>query len=329
MLKFYVKLFAVWVGLLWSGMVFSLDLSIEPIQPIQAINTNPAKVALGKKLFFDTRLSHDNSISCAHCHDLTHAGGADHLKYSFGVEGRESAVNSPTVFNAALNFSQFWDGRAATLEEQVNGSVNNHAEMASNWEEILRKLQPDKDYQKLAAPVCKQGLDADCIRRSIAEYEKTLLTLDSRFDQYLRGNESAITAEEKHGYHLFKLYGCVACHQGRNVGGNLYQVLGVMANYFDDFPSNDKASLGRFNVTGDEEDKHKFKVPSLRLVVLTPPYFHDGRIEKLDETIRSMGKYQLGRQIPDQDIASIIHFLYTLPGIYQGKSLEPVKQGQE
>jgi len=305
----------------------AFDLSLEAIQPIEAVAVDKDKAALGKQLFFDTRLSHDNSISCAHCHTLDE-GGADGLKHSFGVEGREGSTNSPTVFNAALNFAQFWDGRAATLEEQINGPVLGHVEMASSWSEVIGKLKADTRYQNMADLVCKNGLDADCVRSAIAEFERTLITPNSRFDEYLRGDEHAIDAVEKHGYALFKSYGCVACHQGRNVGGNLYQTLGVMANYFDDFPSNNPASLGRFNVTQEPDDMHRFKVPSLRLAVLTAPYFHNGSQKDLYQTIHTMGKYQLGRTIPDKDISSIIRFLYTLPGEYNGVSLEPNDRNQ-
>lgn len=300
---------------------------MNPFKPIQAIAVNQDKAALGKQLFFDVRLSHDNSISCAFCHALEN-GGVDGLQHSLGVDNREGNTNSPTVFNAALNFAQFWDGRAASLEEQINGSVSEKNEMASSWNEVLSKLRQDEHYQSMAKSVCSQGLDADCVRSSIAEFERTLITTNSRFDQYLNGDEDAITAKEKHGYHLFKSYGCVGCHQGSNVGGNLYQTLGVMANYFDDFPSDNPASLGRFNVTHNSDDKHRFKVPSLRLAVLTTPYFHDGSQKDLYQTIHTMGKYQLGRLIPDEDILDIIRFLYTLPGSYAGQSLEPKEKTQ-
>jgi len=312
----------------WAGApVQAMDLTLEPIQPIPAsLPVNPARAALGKALFFDTRLSADNSISCAHCHDLANRGGADDLKHSFGVDGREGMINSPTVFNAALNFSQFWDGRAATLEEQVEGPVTGHVEMASTWPAIIQKLGRDSAFRQRFDGAYATGLTAANIRDAIATFERTLLTPDSRFDRYLNGDATAINEVEKKGYALFKSYGCVACHQGRNVGGNLYQTLGVMNDYFKDFPLENKAGLGRFNVTGDKADRHRFKVPSLRLVVLTPPYFHNGSKKTLTESIRTMAKYQLGRTIPDTDIQSIIRFLYTLPGRWQGRSLEPAGQ---
>lgn len=307
----------------WPASALAITLSLEPLQPLpEQIKVDPARAALGKRLFFDTRLSADNTISCAHCHDLSH-GGADGLKHSFGVNGREGLVNSPTVFNAALNVAQFWDGRAATLEEQIDGPVTGHAEMATTWPDLLNKLRADDSYLRSFKQLYSDGVTKANVEQAIAEFERTLITPGSRFDRYLMGDQDAITAEEKRGYALFKGYGCVACHQGRNVGGNFYQTLGIMGDYFKDNGIENKADLGRFNVTGLDADKHKFKVPSLRLAVLTAPYFHQGRYQSLAETIRIMAKYQLGRHIPDQDIRYIIQFLYTLPGNYQDKSLEP------
>jgi len=307
---------------------YGLDLSQEPIQPLQMLKINAEQAALGKRLFFDTRLSHDNSISCAHCHHLEGLGGADGLKHSFGVDGCEGEVNSPTVFNAAVNFAQFWDGRAATLEDQIDGPVMGHVEMASSWAEIIKVLRADESYRRSFAKLYRGGVAEHNIKHAIAEFERTLITVDSRFDRYLKGDEHAITKAEKHGYKLFKSYGCVACHQGKNVGGNLFQKLGVMQNYFTEHPAENKAARGRFNVTGKKQDMHYFKVPSLRLAVLTAPYFHNGSKKNLVETIRTMAKYQLGRAIPDDDLRDIICFLYTLPGVYNGHPLEPKEKEQ-
>ncbi len=315
------------IGSLYIAMspVYALDFLHEPIKRIpQTLDVSPDKAAIGKKLFFDPRLSVDNSISCAHCHNLDEKGGADALRHSFGVQGREGLVNAPTVFNSALNSTQFWDGRAKSLEDQVDGSVQAHAEMASTWPQVVEKLRADAEYRRLFLRSYKTDINPANIKHAIAEFERTLLTPNSRFERYLKGDENAINAEEKDGYRLFKSYGCVACHQGRNVGGNMFQVLGVMGDYFSDHKVENKADYGRFNVTGRQEDKYRFKVPSLRLAVLTAPYLHDGSHTSLAETIRTMAKYQLVRNIPDEDVRSIIHFLYTLPGEYEGKSLEPV-----
>ena len=307
---------------------YALNLITEPLQPLQSLQTDAAKAALGKRLFFEVRLSHDDSISCAHCHHLEEMGGSNGLKHAFGVEGREGKVNSPTVFNAALNFAQFWDGRAATLEAQMDGPLTSPMEMASSWPEVVEKLHADLSYRKQFSGLYHDGITEYNIKNAIAEFERTLITTGSRFDRYLMGDEHAITAVEKHGYQLFKSYGCVACHQGKNVGGNLFQKLGVMRDYFAEHPAENDAANGRFNVTGKKADLHYFRVPSLRLAVLTAPYFHNGSKKNLVETIRTMAKYQLGRTIPDADLRDIIHFLYTLPGDYNGHTLEPKEKAQ-
>lgn len=293
----------------------------EPIQPIPLnVKLNPDKVALGERLFNEVKLSHDNTISCASCHNLS-AGGSDHQVYSLGTGGAASDVNSPTVFNSGFNFRQFWDGRAKTLEDQVEGPINHPKEMASNWPEVIGKLGKDPSYVAAFAKLYPDGISSAAIKDAIATFERSLITPNSRFDQYLRGNENAITEEEKAGYLLFKQYGCTACHQGMNVGGNMFQTFGVTADYFSERGGESKADLGRFNVTGNEEDLHTFRVPSLRLVVLTPPYLHDGTAQTLEEAIDVMGKYQLGRPIAPEDKKLIIKFLYTLPGEYKGKPL--------
>lgn len=285
----------------------------EPIRPLYAVAVDADKAALGERLFNEARLSGDNSISCAHCHILDE-GGADSLPHSFGVGGQEGEMNSPTVFNAALNLAQFWDGRAKTLEDQIDGPLHNKAEMASNWPEVIGKLSADSTYRQFFDQLYNGEMSEQTIKHAIAEFERTLITVNSRFDQYLLGDDKAINAEEKKGYALFKGFGCVACHQGENVGGNLFQSLGIMEDYFATYKKIDKHDLGRFNVTGNAIDKHKFKVPSLRLVTMTAPYFHDGKVATLEDAIRTMGKFQLGIKISDADIVSIIAFLRTLPG---------------
>lgn len=292
-----------------------------PIQPIPVAYTlNQDKVALGEMLFNDPRLSHDNTISCATCHVLS-MGGTDQRVYSLGSSGSLGDVNSPTVFNSGLNFRQFWDGRAETLEDQVEGPVHHPKEMASNWPEVVSKLRRDNSYVERFQKLYPNGIQSHNIKDAIATYERSLITPNSRFDKYLRGDQGAITGEEKAGYALFRTYGCASCHQGRNVGGNMYQTFGITADYFADRGGASKVDLGRFNVTGDESDVHTFRVPSLRLAVLTPPYLHDGSAQTLEEAIDIMGKYQLGRAIPPEDRRLIIQFLYTLPGEYKGKSL--------
>lgn len=289
----------------------------EPIQPIPLENDlDKRKMALGAKLFNDPQLSHDNSISCASCHSLS-LGGTDQLAHSNGVGGLKGLVNTPTVFNSGYNFRQFWDGRAVTLEEQVNGPTHAPNEMGSNWDEIKGKLSNSPDYQSAFAALYPDGIQSRNISDAIATYERSLNTPDAPFDKFLRGDQSSLTDEEKEGYRLFKSYGCISCHQGLNVGGNMFQKFGVLGDYFKDKGHVTKEDFGRYNVTADEIDKYVFKVPSLRNVALTHPYFHDGSVERLEDAVAVMSKYQLGRELSAQDIKLITQFLKTLTGEYR------------
>lgn len=293
----------------------------EPVQPIpQDIVLDKRKVELGKGLFHDPRLSQDNSFSCASCHDLSQ-GGTDHRARSIGVGGQLGDVNAPTVFNSGFNFKQFWDGRAETLEDQIDGPIHNPKEMHSNWPEIIGKLKQDARYVSDFAALYPEGIQPRTIKDAMATFERSLITPNSRFDKYLRGDITAITEDEKRGYQLFKDYGCIACHQGINIGGNMFQKLGVMADYFADRGEQTTADLGRFNVTRQEVDRHTFKVPSLRNVARTAPYFHDGSAETLEEAVAIMAKYQLGRPLSSSDVDLIVKFLKTLTGEYNGKAM--------
>jgi cytochrome c peroxidase len=285
----------------------------EPLLPIQKnVNLDAKRVELGRFLFHDPRLSRDNSISCAFCHDLAR-GGTDRLPKSIGVGGQEGSINSPTVYNAALNFRQFWDGRAATLEEQAVGPIHNPVEMASSWQEVIAKLASDPETSNRFIALYGTPPSAASIQNAIAEFERSLIT-PSRMDRWLRGEDTALTTQELEGYQLFKRYGCVACHQGVNVGGNMYQRFGIMKDYFAGRKKIDTADLGRFNVTGREEDKYVFKVPTLRNITATAPYFHDASASSLHEAVSQMGEFQLGVELPAEDVQSIVLFLYTLNG---------------
>lgn len=296
--------------------------SREPIRPIpQSLPLNAGKVALGKKLFNEKLLSKDNTVFCASCHDLSQ-GGADHRVHSRGINQAEGDINSPTVFNSSLHFKQFWDGRADTLEEQVDGPTQKETEMGSTWPEIVVKLQAAPAYAAAFKEIYPNGIQRQNVKDAIAEFERSLFTPNSRFDKYLRGDDHAITDDEKQGYQKFKSYGCITCHQGMSVGGNLFQPLGVMGDYFGDRGNITKADLGRFNVTGNEEDKFTFKVPGLRNIALTAPYFHDGSAKTLEAAVTTMAKYQLGRELPPEDLAQIVLFLKSLTGEYNGKPLE-------
>lgn len=287
----------------------------EPLLPLQPFkDLNPAKVALGDRLYHDVRLSADNTTSCASCHDLA-TNGSDSRPSSVGIGGAVGPIKAPTVYNSAYNFTQFWDGRATTLEEQAAGPVHNPIEMGSNWEQVLGKLREDEALVETFEALYPDGLTPDNITSAIADFERSLITLDSPFDRWLRGDSSALSELQLKGYRLFKSYGCSSCHQGRNVGGNLFASMGAIGDYFG---HRDKkivqADLGRFNVTGEETDRHFFKVPSLRLAARQKFYFHDASQTRLSEAIRIMGRYQLGREIPDKDIAAINAFLHTLVG---------------
>ncbi len=293
----------------------------EPIKPIPLNhNMDADKVTLGKKLFHDASLSKDGSLSCASCHNLN-LGGTDRKRFSTGVHGSMGSINSPTVFNSSLNFRQFWDGRAETLEEQIDGPLINVDEMGITWDEAIDKVKANPEYVSGFEKLYPEGVEKRTIQDAIAVFERSLITPNSRFDQYLRGDEDAINEEEKEGYRLFKAYGCISCHQGVAVGGNMFEQLGSMFDYFEDRGNVTESDYGRFNVTGREEDRYVFKVPSLRNVALTPPYFHDGTAKRLDDAVRVMAKYQLGRSLEDEEVELIVKFLNTLTGEYEGKPL--------
>lgn len=295
----------------------------EPLQPLMAsLPTDPAKVALGFDLYHDTRLSFDNTISCATCHGLN-TGGVDRKQYSEGINGQFGGVNAPTVYNAALNFMQFWDGRAADLKEQAAGPPLNPVEMGSHsFDEISAKLAEDKELSKRFLEVYPEGFNQSTITDAIAEFEKTLLT-PSRFDKYLMGDKGALTTEELEGYQLFKDNKCATCHTGVNIGGQSFEYMGIKMSYFDyrgtGLTDGDK---GRFAFTNNEQDLHKFKTPTLRNVMITPPYMHDGSVASVEDAIRIMHQFQIGKNISDVETAKIVSFLNTLTGEYNGQLLQ-------
>lgn len=294
----------------------------EPIQPIpSAHDQHLCKVELGERLFNDPRLSADDTVSCARCHRLGE-GGADGLPRSIGIRGAQGVINSPTVFNTRFNVAQLWDGRARTLEEQVDDPLHNPAEMDTNWPDVVTKLELDPKYAADFGAIYEEGITPATIRDAIATFERSLTTPNSRFDRWLWGDEEALSEQEREGYDLFKSYGCAACHQGMSVGGNMFQRMGTFGDYFADRGGEiEDVDLGRLNVTGEEEDRYHFKVPSLRLAVRTPPYFHDGNATTLENAIEMMGRYQLGREIPDEHVTAISAFLESLVG--EHARLEP------
>ena len=280
----------------------------EPITPIPlAPVQDPRQVALGDRLFHDPRLSHDNTRSCNSCHDLSTNGAS-----ASRPDSTPGAVelNIPTVFNAALNFRLNWEGDLRTLEGQVEQSLGKPQIMGSSVEEALHKFQADPDVARQFREAFGREPDSAALVGAIAAYERTLLTPGSRFDRWLGGDASAITAEEFAGYQLFKSLGCGSCHQGVNIGGNMYQRHGVFHPLASPKPE-------------------IVRVPSLRNVAVTPPYFHDGSAPTLPKAVQAMGYAQLDRTLTDDQTNSIVAFLNTLTGTYLGKPVSPAGQVRE
>lgn len=298
----------------------------EAIRPVQdSVPVDMRKVILGNLLFHDVRLSADNTVSCSSCHGLN-TGGVDNKPFSEGVGGQHGGVNAPTVFNALYNFVQFWDGRAATLADQAAGPPLNPVEMAcKSFDEICDKLKADAAFSKAFTEVYPDGINEANITNAIQEFERTLLTPNSRFDKYLKGDMAALTTEELAGYDLFKKYNCATCHVGENMGGQSYELMGIKQDYFADRGTElTVEDNGRFKETKNERDRHRFKVPGLRNVALTAPYFHDATQATLEDAVRAMGKYEVGVDLSQQEVKQIVAFLQTLTGEYQGKLLTNV-----
>ncbi|MFZ2541996.1 MAG: cytochrome-c peroxidase [Gallionella sp.] len=292
----------------------------EPITPIPLdLKLDARKVALGGRLFHDPQLSSDNTISCAHCHNLAN-GGMDSLPRPFGIGGQEGNINVPTVFNSGFNFRQFWNGRAASLEDQIDFPLNNPLEMDSNWGEVTGKLEHDENYRRDFAAIYPEGIQPSTVKDAIATFERSLITPNGKFDRFLRGEKEALDKEELAGYKLFKSLGCISCHQGRNVGGNMYEKLGLLKNYFEHRGNVQVMDYGRYNVTQIEEHRYEFRVPSLRNVALTAPYFHDASASTLEQAVAVMAEYQLGVNLSKDEIDKIVRFLNTLTGFYQGEA---------
>ncbi len=293
----------------------------EPVQMIEAVPYDAAKAAVGKKLFHDTRLSSDNSISCASCHDFG-KGGGDALRFSKGVRDQEGDINSPTVFNAVYNHVQFWNGRAANLQEQAAGPPLNPIEMANkDWNDIIVKLSKDKALSQEFMALYPSGWSEETITHAIAEYEKTLITPNSPFDRWLAGDEEAISDVAKHGYARFKAYRCASCHVGKSLGGQSFEFMDLKKDYFAHRGNPLGSDVGLMAVTDKAEDLHKFKTPNLRNIALTAPYLHDGTVKTLDAAVRIMGTYLAGIEVSSGDRDSIVAFLHTLTGEFEGKPL--------
>lgn len=307
----------------YPNLLAAAEFANEPVRPIHdSIPVDIRKVILGDMLFHDTRLSADNTVSCATCHSLNTAG-VDNKQFSVGIKEQVGGVNAPTVFNAHYNFVQFWDGRAATLAAQAGGPPLNPIEMGhKSFDDICKVLSEDKAFEKVFMEVYPEGFTEATITDAIQEFERTLITPNSRFDKYLKGDKNILTAEEINGYDLFKKYNCATCHVGENLGGQSYELMGMRADYFGDRGTEITfEDHGRNKETKTERDMHRFKVPGLRNIELTGPYFHDGTKKTLEEAVIDMAKYEVGVNLTENETADIVKFLKTLTGEYKGNTL--------
>ncbi len=295
----------------------------EPVRPISNyFKTDPAKVALGFDLYHDTRISADNTVSCATCHDLA-KGGVDRLPVSKGIKNQDGPINAPTVFNSAYNVAQFWDGRAADLQAQAAGPPMDAKEMGNaSFDDIVARLKSDTALKARFDEIYKEGITENSITDAIAEFEKTLITPNCSFDKYLMGDENAITENQLKGYRSFKQAGCAACHVGEAMGGQSFEYMGLFDDYYADRGSEiTPADQGRFKFTKNEHDMYKQKVPLLRNITLTPPYMHDASAETLEEAVEIMNNYQVKTKLSKEEIALVVDFLSTLTGEYNNKKL--------
>ena len=296
----------------------------EPLEPIPAeVDIDPAKVELGK-----TALQRSAALQGRHGvmrepATIWRTEAMTDGSSSVGVGGKPGLVNSPTVFNARFNIAQFWDGRAETLEEQIDGPIQSEIEMANLWPDVITMLNEDKEYPALFAAVYPDA-DDPISRMTIQERDCGVHTLPGHSQQPVRQvarwRRTGAERGREERIQLFKLYGCSSCHQGRNVGGNMFQVFGVLNEYFTKRGNITKADMGRFNITGNEEDRHAFKVPSLRMAAHTAPYLHDGSAKTLRDAVDAMFEFQLGRTAPDSDKDAIVAFIKTLAGETGGTS---------
>jgi cytochrome c peroxidase len=290
----------------------------EPLQPLPAAAlVDPRRSAVGMQLFSTATLSSDGSVSCATCHPLDR-GGADGFVHSRGANGRETALNTPTIYNVSLNFRFNWNGAYDRLEDALDAPIA--LTLGTTWGAIEDKLRADPAWRASFELAYSDGVTTANIKDALSRYIDTLITPDARFDQFLRGDIDALTNDERRGYEKFKTLGCSTCHQGANVGGNMFQRLGVMHDYFQarveqGGPAPTSADLGRYETTKQQSDRHVFRVPSLRNVAFTPPYFHDGSMPTLELAVMEMGYVQLGTRLSNEDVELLVAFLKTLTGL--------------
>ncbi len=285
------------------------EASDQPVQPLpETVPFDKAAAKLGRALFFSPKLSANGTVSCATCH-IIQQGGDDNRPVSIGIHGQKGELNAPTVLNSGFNFAQFWDGRAATLEDQALQPLINPKEMGNrSVQAVADRLNADPQWLRKFIQTFGEPASPQAIAYAIAEYERTLITPGSRFDRYLLGDRDALTPQERRGWELFRSYGCISCHQGINLGGSMFQKAGI----YRPLSAHEGRWLGRYNVTHRDADRQVFKVPTLRNVADTAPYFHDGSVPTLEKAVTLMIEAQLGKQPHSQDVADIIAFLKTL-----------------
>jgi cytochrome c peroxidase len=291
-----------------------------------SVDLDTDEVRLGERLFNDARLSHNNRLSCASCHQLD-AGGDDGQARTLGSDGQPLDFNVPTIFNAALSFRLNWRGNFRTFEELTEKVLLDSRLMATTWQELLSKLRADQAYEEAFHATYGGPPSPPLVLDALAAFQRSLTTPGAPFDRYLQGARHAISPDEERGYQLFRSIGCASCHQGVNVGGNLFQRFGVFHDPFPYRPTTN-ADLGRFALTGKKEDRFVFRVPSLRNVAVTAPYFHDGSAATLGQAVREMGRVQLGRTLSSQEVGLIVQFLRTLTGEYRRPSIANQSDGR-
>jgi cytochrome c peroxidase len=297
----------------------------EPISPIPLeVAVDPSKADLGQRLFEDVRLSARSDRSCASCHPLN-ANGMDGLPRARSYDGK-LLRNTPTVFNVGLDLFLNWDGAFESVGDLTDRAITKASLMANTWPQVLAALKADPDYvARFSRIYPTRRITKATVLDALETFQRSLITPNSRFDKFLRGDRDALSADERRGYQLFKSYGCASCHQGVNVGGNLLQVFGVFPEAARRELSTIAPDPGRYGITGDELDRNVFRVPSLRNVAVTAPYFHFGWAPTLEDAVRTMARVQLGRSLSPEEVRLIVQFLGTLTGEFRGRPLEPLK----
>lgn len=322
-----------WIGLIALGMVavvrafaFGTELapgaaigSGEPVAPLPPVpELDKAKIRLGGRLFHDPILSKRQTLSCSSCHDLS-TGGTVRLQRTIGYDGRMHAFNAPTIFNVGNNYRLGWRGKYTSLTIQNENVLLDRNLMANDWQTLVPRLTADVYYRTRFRMVYGTTPSRDNILDALVTFQQSLTTPNAAFDRFLEGDTDAITAKQQYGYRLFKTYGCVSCHQGSNIGGNMFQIFGVFADPTTSQPATAEPPPSPLDYA--EGDWETFRVPSLRNVEVTAPYFHDGRAWTLHEAVSIMGISQLGRDLDENEIEAIVSFLESLTGDYNGKRL--------